>query len=149
MDPTKSTLYEGLFLLNQQEVAGDLEGVINHLKEIFSRAEAEVVALKKWGERRLAYPIKGQKRGTYVLAYFRADRSHILRIERDCNLSEIVIRNMIIRADHVGETELELVQKEPDFELEAKLASDPSSPAAETPAVEADSTAATAATAEV
>ena len=138
-----------MFLLNQQEVAADLEGRHQPPERDFLRAEAEVVAVKKWGERRLAYPIKGQKRGTYVLAYFRGRSDSYPRMERDCNLSEIVIRNMIIRADHIGETELEVVQKEPDLALEAKLTSDPSSPAAETPAVEADSTAATAATAEV
>lgn len=145
MDPTQSALYEGLFLLNQQEVAADLESVINHLNEIFVRAEAEVVALKKWGERRLAYPIKRQKRGTYVLAYFKADRSHIRRIERDCNLSEIVIRNLILRADHIGETELEVIEKDPDFSLEVKPTSDLSNPVpASPPAAEADRTAATA-----
>lgn len=143
MDQSSITLYEGLFLLNQQEVAADLEVAINHLKEIFVRAEAEVVVMKKWGERRLAYPIKGQKRGTYILVYFRVDGTHISRMERDCNLSEIVIRSMMIRADHIGETELEVIQKEPDLALEAKLTSDLSSPVAGA-AVEADREAATA-----
>jgi len=131
MDESTKNLYEGLFLLNQKEVAADLEAVIERLKEIFARAGAEVLAMKKWGERRLAYPIKGQKRGTYVLVYFRVCPDHIGRIERDCNLSETVLRNLIIKGDHIGETELEVIQKDPDIALEAKLTSESSSPVTE------------------
>ena len=143
MDESTKNLYEGLFLLNQQEVAADLEAVIGRLKEIFARADAQVLAMKKWGERRLAYPIKGQKRGTYVLVYFRVCPDQIARIERDCNLSETVIRNLIIKGDHIGDIELEVIQKDPEITLEAKLTSDLSNPVTE-PAVEVDRQAATA-----
>ncbi len=122
------SLYEGLFLLNQHEVAADLNAAIEHLQGIFSRAGVTVEAMKKWGERRLAYPIKGQKRGTFVLVYLRAPRDRITQIERDCNLSEIVLRNLVIRAEHIGQTEWELIQKEPDLAMEARLRSDLSTP---------------------
>ena len=122
------SLYEGLFLLNQQEVAADINASMEHLQGILKRAGVEVVAIKKWGERRLAYPIKGQKRGTFILAYFNAPRDRISHIERDCNLSETVMRHLMIRADHIGETELDLIQKEPDISVETKLHSDLSNP---------------------
>ena len=120
-EPTMA-LYEGMFLLNQQEAATDFGGCIDFVKDVFTRAEAELIVLTKWDERRLAYPIRGQKRGTYLLAYFRARGAQIANIERDCNLSEQVLRNMIIRAEHIGETELELAKKEAtDLDLEAKM----------------------------
>ncbi len=118
-------LYEGLFLLDQQAATDDLGACIEHLKEIMNRADAQVVAMKKWSERRLAYEIKRQKRGLFILIYFKAQTDKITGIERDCNLSETVLRNLIIRADHIGETELELINKEPDLLLEVKLREDP------------------------
>lgn len=114
-------LYEGLFLLNQGAVASDFAGVIEHVKELFTRAKAELLVLTKWDERRLAYEIKGQKRGLFLLAYFRAEGDAVAHIENDVNLSERVVRVMMIRADHVGETELEMARKEADLSLEAKL----------------------------
>lgn len=120
MAEEKVNLYEGLFLLGQQ-AGSDLGGCVDHVKELFKRAEAEVLALRKWDERRLAYRIKGQKRGTYLLAYFRANSQKMIQLERDCNLSEMVTRHMCIKADHLGETELELAVKEGDLELELKL----------------------------
>lgn len=123
-EPTMD-LYEGMFLLNQQEAASDFGGCIDFVKDVFTRAEADLIVLTKWDERRLAYPIRGQKRGTYLLAYFRARRTQIANIERDCNLSEQVLRALILRGEHIGETELELAKKEAtDLDLEAKTRSE-------------------------
>lgn len=128
-----TSLYEGLFLLSQQAVAADLGGVVDHLRQILDRADAQVVAMKKWADRRLAYEIKGQKRGVFILVYFTAPPDQIAHIERDCRLSEKIVRDLIIRADHMGQTEIEVIQKDGDLSLEAKLRSDLSTsvPAAE------------------
>ncbi len=99
-------LYEGLFLINQQSIAGDLASALGYVREILDRAKAEIVSLRKWEERRLAYAIKGQKRGTYILALFNIQPTQVSSIERDCNLSDQVLRAMIVRADHMGELEI-------------------------------------------
>ncbi|MCE9590530.1 MAG: 30S ribosomal protein S6 [Planctomycetes bacterium] len=117
-------LYEGLFLLNQQAVAADYTGCIQFLRDVFARAEAELIVLRKWEERKLAFEIKGQKRGIYLLAYFRVRGAQIANIERDCSLSDHILRSMIIRADHLGEVELELAKKDADLSLELKLRSE-------------------------
>jgi small subunit ribosomal protein S6 len=114
-------LYEGMFLLNQQEVATNFGGCVDFLKGVFERAGAEVIVLTKWDERRLAYPIRGQKRGLYMLAYFRCAGGQIVSLERDCNLSDQVLRCMVVRADHFGEPELELARKDAtDLDTEIK-----------------------------
>lgn len=110
-------LYEGMFLLRQEAVANDFAGCVEFLRTSFERAEAEVTLLRRWEERRLAGDIKGQKRGVFLLAYFRAPGGRISSIERDCNLSEQVLRCLIIRADHVGDVELGLELKQADPNL--------------------------------
>ncbi|NJL32331.1 MAG: hypothetical protein HC898_12340, partial [Phycisphaerales bacterium] len=70
---------------------------------------------------KLAYPIRGQKRGLYLIAYFKAPSLAITAIDRDAVLSEIVLRSMIIKADHVGDIELELAKKEENLTVEIKL----------------------------
>ena len=113
-------LYEGLFLLAQRASA-EFSASIDHLKQILAKAEADVIALSKWDERRLAYRVNGQKRGIYLLAHFRAKPSTLKGLERDCNLSELIVRHMVIKADHLGPTELELAAKEANLDLEAQL----------------------------
>src|SRR5512145_3278458 len=98
--------YEAMFLFPQQQAA-DLRGAVDHVQNILARAEAEVISLCKWDERRLAYEIRGNKRGIYFLVYFRARRNAIAGIERDCNLSERLLRSIILRADLVPQERME------------------------------------------
>ena len=105
-DPDKTYLYEGLFLMSQSEIASDPAGATAHVQDMLDRVEASTRAMHKWDERKLAYPVEGQKRGTYLLAYFDARPSQIANIERDCNLSEMVMRVMMTRCDHMGEDEV-------------------------------------------
>lgn len=120
MAQTRVYPYEAMFLVGQA-AAADLAGVVAHVNEILSRAHAEVLALRKWDERRLAYEIKKQKRGLYLLAYFRAPASAVAGIERDCNLSEQIIRALVLRADHYTEDEMRAADGRDALEAEAKM----------------------------
>ncbi len=121
-------LYEGLFLLEQEAAANDFGGSIDFIRNVFERAGAELLVLRKWEERRLAYEIRGQRRGIYLLAYFKVDGRQLVGIERDCELSDYILRSMIIRADHVGDVELEVAAKDADLSLEATSRDEPAEP---------------------
>lgn len=122
MADSKGPLYEGLFLMDQTALVGDASAGVNKVREILDRASAEVLTLSKWDERKLAYPVKGQKRGTYVLGLFHVEGAQITRIERDCNLSDEVLRVLITRGDHLGEIEIEQAIKQGEVSAaEAKL----------------------------
>lgn len=112
--------YEAMFLVSQA-VATDLRAVIDHINEILARGHAEIIAMKKWDERRLAYEIRGQKRGLYLLVYFKAPGPDVAHIERDCNLSEKVLRTLILRADHLTEDQMRATDARKELETEAKL----------------------------
>ena len=101
------SLYEGLFLVSQN-AATDLNAAIEHVKQILTRAEAEIVGVARFDERKLAFPVKGQRRGTYIISLFRCNRANLAHIERDSNLSEQILRSLVTRADHVGDVELEM-----------------------------------------
>jgi ribosomal protein S6 len=120
MSEVRHGIYEGMFLF-PQSAAADLRGVIDHVNSILDRAGAEVVAMQKWDERRLAYDIASNKRGLYILTYFKADRSRIPSIERDCNLSELMLRAMVLRAEHVPTEEIEAADQRATLEDEIKL----------------------------
>ena len=120
MTEKRSYTYEAMFLIGQA-AAADLSGVIEHIKEILSRGHAEIIAMRKWDERRLAYEIKKQKRGLYILCYFKAPNDQLGHIERDCNLSEKVLRALILRADHLTQDEMVATDGRIELEVEAKL----------------------------
>lgn len=106
MSDERTITYEGFFLF-PQAVAANLQGAIDHLDELLKRVDAEVISLRKWDERRLAYEIRGNKRGVYFLVYFRADPARLTDLERGCNLSEQLLRSMVTRADHIPAGEIQ------------------------------------------
>ena len=120
MTEQRISTYEGMFLF-PQSAGSDLGGAVAHIESILERADAELLAISKWDERRLAYDIKGNKRGLYLLTYFKSDRSKIASIERDCNLSEMLLRAMVVRAEHVPAEEIEAANGRQALEDEIKL----------------------------
>jgi len=114
-------MYEAMFLFGQA-AAADLAAAIEHMKEVIvTRGHGEIIAMRKWDERRLAYEIDGQKRGLYVLVYFKAPNQQLSHIERDCNLSEKILRSMILRADHLTIDEINATDGRKELETEIKL----------------------------
>ena len=109
-DPTPK-LYEGMFLLTQGAVSAGPEQALELVRGFLTRVDAEIVTLHRWEERKLAYPIASQKRGTFFLTLFKAKPTVIVDIERECNLSEDVLRVMMTRADHMGDVEIEQAHK--------------------------------------
>ena len=95
-------IYEGMFLLDSSVAAEDWDAALNAIKTVFDRAGAEPLNIRKWDECRLCYEIKGHRRGTYVLSFFKADSQSIAGIERDVQLSEVILRVLILRADYLS-----------------------------------------------
>jgi small subunit ribosomal protein S6 len=89
--------YEGMFLLDSAKAASAWDETVKHVHEILTKHDSEIVASRQWDERRLAYPIRGHKKGTYLLTYFRADGSKLKEIIADCHLSDVILRELILK----------------------------------------------------
>ena len=88
--------YEGMFLLEPAISATDWDKASGEIKRILEKHKAEITNIDKWGERKLAYSIRKNARGTYVLVYFKAPGEAIPKIKVDCQISEIILRILII-----------------------------------------------------
>jgi len=120
MSNENMSYYEGMFLF-PQAMAARLQEAIEHTNDLLNRSGAELIAMQKWGERSLAYPIKSHRRGIFLLTYFKCDRSKLAQLERDCNLSESLLRTLITRSDHLTVEEMEAIDQREDLHVEAKL----------------------------
>jgi small subunit ribosomal protein S6 len=101
-----SRLYEALFLVDSSRASAQPEQTLTAVREMLERRNVEVLGVEKWDDRKLAYEIEGHKRGTYYLTYFRSDGATNRELERDCQLSENVLRVLILRADHMSAEDL-------------------------------------------
>ncbi len=103
--------YEGMFLLGPS--GAEPEKAITIVKTMIEKHGGQIQVIKKWDERKLAYEVGKQKRGTYIIAFFKSDGANVTTLERDVKLSEEVLRVLITRADHLNETEMAAVEPQP------------------------------------
>ena len=104
MEETTMKTYEAMFLLEAGQ--SDFEAACEPIQAVLKRSGGELVSSNLWDERRLAYEIKGQKRGMYVLTYFKLDPAKVVELEHDCQLNEGILRVLIIRRDNLKDEEL-------------------------------------------
>ena len=94
-----ANVYEGLFILDSNRYGRDPETVSNQIPAMIQKLGGEMLVSRLWEERRLAYPIKGQRKGTYWLSYFRLDSSRLLDVRRQCQITEDILRVLFLKVD--------------------------------------------------
>ena len=92
-------IYEGLFILNSNRYGRDPEGVAGSIQSLIEKLDGTVLVSRLWEERRLAYPIDGQRKGTYWLTYFRMDGEKIADLNQQANRDDNFLRHLVIRID--------------------------------------------------
>lgn len=76
-------------------------------------AGAEIVAVDHWGARQLAYPVRKNKTGYYVVAHFNANPEILREFERQLKLDEEVLRYLLVLNEGEPTTGLSLVADRP------------------------------------
>lgn len=94
-------MYEGLFLIDNARANLEWDNVVNQIHDILKKNGAEILKTEKWGEKKLAYKIKGHKRGTYLLTHFNAKHTAITSLKRDFQLSDAIVRVLIVKDDKI------------------------------------------------
>jgi ribosomal protein S6 len=96
-------IYEGMFLVDSRKANRDWDSVLAHVSGILQKSGATIHRINKWAERKLAYPIKKQTRGVYMLAYFETpDQEGIItEIYRQAEISDTILRVLILRVKEV------------------------------------------------
>jgi len=82
-------------LLDNREVRKGWEALKDSVAAVFTKHNAKVLSNRRWDERRLAYPINGQTRATYLLIYMSIPTDEIPVLRRDLQFSDSILRYMI------------------------------------------------------
>lgn len=91
--------YEFMFLLDPTLDSAASLAVVERVEGIVKGQGGQIVSLKAWERRRLAYPVRGRNEGLYMLCYFDAPPEAISGIESRVRLAEGVLRFLVLRTD--------------------------------------------------
>ena len=92
-------VYEGMFILDASKYSRDPAGMAQQVVDLIQQHGGTVLASRLWDERKLAYPIKGHKKGVYWLTYFRMPTANLVALERQCEITDDILRKLVLKVD--------------------------------------------------
>lgn len=90
-------LYESVFVVDEEAGEDSVKEAEEEIRQILARRGAQIAAFDRWESRKLTYPIKKRRRGLYLLVHFNAPPEAIQEIYRDSQLSERILRVLIVK----------------------------------------------------
>ena len=92
--------YELLYIVNPNLEDERVNGIIEELGNEINKYGVNIINHHIWGKKRLAYPVKNNKYGIYILLQFAAEKFDFLKeFERFLILSKTVIRHQVVRLE--------------------------------------------------
>ncbi len=91
--------YEFMMILNPQAGEESLTASVDGVKKVLKNAKAKIVSEDVWGEKKLAYKIKGSTTGYYILWTLELDGKTIKTMNNLFNLDGNIWRYMFVNLD--------------------------------------------------
>lgn len=90
--------YEVMFIVN---AANDdvIKAAVKLVQDTITRIGGTIDNSDEWGKRHLAYEVKHQSEGYYVVVDFQADPAQIKELDRVIKIHEEIIRHIIVKQD--------------------------------------------------
>jgi len=106
-------LYENVFIARQDMSPAQVENLADDYASVMESLGGKVEKREHWGLKTLAYRIKKNRKGHYVLFNFDASGDAVRELERRMRLSEDVLRYLTIRIDAVDARPSVMLQARP------------------------------------
>ncbi len=103
--------YESVFIARQDVGSSQVDALTDNFAEIIEQGGGKVSKREYWGLRNLAYRIKKNRKGHYVLMNIDAPAPAVLEMERLMRLNEDILRFMTLRVDELEEGPSVMMQK--------------------------------------
>jgi small subunit ribosomal protein S6 len=110
--------YETIFIVQIDLPTDELNNLIERYRAIVTNFKGTIIKVEKWGKRRLAYEIKKQSNGFYVLFDFAGKSNIIDELERNFKIDDKILKFMTIMKD--GNVDLAKIEKEKQEESQSE-----------------------------
>lgn len=99
------TKYESVLIARQDLGASQVSNLVSEMSDVIANQGGQVVRVDNWGLKNLAYRIKKNRKGHYVLLNVEAPAAAIAEYERLLRVNEDVIRYMTVKVDEFSAAE--------------------------------------------
>ena len=95
--------YENVFIARQDISATQAEALTEQFANLIAEQGGKVTKKEQWGLRNIAYRIKKNRKGHYVLMNIEAPPAAVTEMERQMRINEDVLRYLTVRVDALEE----------------------------------------------
>ena len=89
--------YEVLYIVRADLDDEKVQDAVKRVNTLIERSGGSLERTNLWGKRKLAYEVKHQKEGSYVLQDFQFEPGRIPELEAALKITEEVLRHLIVR----------------------------------------------------
>lgn len=89
--------YEVLYIVRADLDDEKVQDAVKRVNTLIERSGGAIERTNLWGKRKLAYEVKHQKEGSYVLQDFEIDPTRVPELEAALKITEEVLRHLIVR----------------------------------------------------
>jgi small subunit ribosomal protein S6 len=105
--------YEQICILRPSLSEEEITRIIDNTTQLIQEDDGSVIFLNKWGMRKLAYPIKKESQGYYVLCDFAVTPAVVAEIERKFRIDDAVLKYLTVKiSDAISAEEVETARSE-------------------------------------
>ena len=97
------TKYESVLIARQDLGSSQVNNIVSDMSKVIADQGGEVVRVDNWGLKNLAYRIKKNRKGHYVLLNISAPAQAIAEYERLLRVNEDIIRYMTVKVEDFSE----------------------------------------------
>lgn len=103
-------LYETVFIARQDISTQQVETLTDDMTKFVTDGGGKIAKVENWGLRNLAYKVKKNRKGHYVLLNIDAPIDAVKEMERNLLLNEDVLRHMTLRVEELEEGDSVMMQ---------------------------------------
>ena len=89
--------YEVLYIVRADLEDDKVQDAVKRVNTLIERSGGSIERTNLWGKRKLAYEVKHQKEGSYVLQDFQLEPDRVPELESALKITDEVLRHLIVR----------------------------------------------------
>ncbi len=126
MASERTNVYEAMVIFDSNRFARERAALPAEMEKMIQAEGGEVLVTRLWEERRLAYAINGQRKGTYWLYYFRGPSSMLTALNRQWEIHDGILRHLVLKVHpHIVDAVIEHAKAGPAPPAPAPAATGP------------------------
>lgn len=112
--------YETIYIVKPSLSEEEIANVTDKIKALIEKDGGEVIGTESFGKKRLAYEVRKEKRGIYLILHFKGTPATLRELEQTYRLSESIIKFMVVKINEDQSGKMLPVRDEKSFSPRAR-----------------------------